>query len=414
VDQPDFALRHIPFFEALATSTEEDSDWPATSAGLVVLRFVDAWLEEGPSVATADAWGLHAVRSAISEVDTGRPVRAILTGIVDAIERATVADMGLLAPRLMAYGRALDYEAKYTLAGDVYATVIAHVHPLEDTDVAIDANMRLGFCCRMVGNLEGAAAGYGRAGQIGASVGDMMAVLHARIGDAKLAMARGNLPGAEAILDETIDRAGEQQFIELRAMALHDRGSLANSRGDFERAVRFYYEAMRDTTSPRERDRILADIAASFIELGVRSAARDALLILAATAEEQYSRWSSVLNLLTIAALDRCEPVFEQYRRELADVELPTRLQADYYLYVGRGYRIFGRDDAARASFEKAIEVAARFGLNQVVFDAELALTDLVLGRRASAREKGTAQAPDAVRDVVRALGEMKVAAGVG
>jgi tetratricopeptide (TPR) repeat protein len=271
--------------------------------------------------------------------------------------------------------------------------------------------MRLGFCSRMVGDWEGAAAGYGRAGQIGASVGDMMAVLHARIGDAKLAMSRGNLPVAEAILDDTIESAGRHQFTELRAMALHDRGDVAHRRGDFERAIRFSYEAMRGTTSPRERDRILADIGASFLELGVRSAARDALLILAATAEEQYSRWASVLNLLTIAALDRCEPVFEQYRRELADADLPTRMQAEYYLYVGRGYRIFGRDEAAKTSFEKAIEVASHFGLNKVVFDAEMALTDLLKGHRESAKE--SAQAPDAVEDVVRAIGEMRAAAGV-
>jgi tetratricopeptide (TPR) repeat protein len=311
----------------------------------------------------------------------------------------------------MAYGRALDYDGKFLLASDVYRTVIAHVHPLEDTDVAIDANMRLGYCCRMMGNWEGAASGYGRAGQIGASVGDMMAVLHARIGDAKLAMSRGNLPVAEAIFDETIERATQHQFPHLRAMALHDRGSLSHTRGDFERAIRYYYDALRETSNRREHDRILADLAASFIELGVRTAARDALLILAATAEEQYSRWASVLNLLTLATLDRCEPVFEQYRRELADAALPSRMQAEFHLHVGRGYRTFGRNDAAKECFEKAIEVASHFGLNKIVFDAEMALTDLQQGRQSTAPRP--AEAPDAVQDVVRAIVEMKVAAGV-
>lgn len=412
MDQADYTLRHVPFFEALATSDEGDQDWPAISAGLVVLRLVDSWLEEGPSVATGDAWGLHAVRSAISEVDAGKPVRAILTGIVDAIERAKVVDMGLIAPRLMAYARSLDYDAKYSLAADVYGTVIAHVHPLEDTDVAIDANMRFGFCCRMVGNWEGAASGYGRAGQIGASVGDMMAVLHARIGDAKLAWARGNLPVAEAILDETIERAGQHEFTGLRAMALHDRGALAYTRGDFERAIRFSYEAMVGTTSQRERDRILADIAASFIELGVRSAARDALLVLATTAQEQFSRWTAIINLLTIAALDRCEPVFEQYRRELADAALPAESEAQYFLYVGRGYRIFGRDAEAKVSFEKSMEIASRVGLNKIAFDAEAALTDLMMGRRMAASGH-SAPAPDAVEDVARALSDLRLEAGV-
>jgi tetratricopeptide (TPR) repeat protein len=406
VDQPDYTLRHIPFFEGLATSSEDDPDWPATSAGLVVLRLVDAWLEEGPSVATADAWGLHAVRSAIAEVDAGRPVRAILSGIVDAIERATVADMGLIAPRLMAYGRSLDYDAKYTLAADVYGTVIAHVHPLEDTDVAIDANMRFGYCCRMVGNWEGAAAGYGRAGQIAASVGDIMAVLHARIGDAKLAISRGNLPAAEAILDDAIERADENQFLELKSKALHDRAAVAHHRGEFERSIRFAYEALQGVSSGRERDRLLADIALTFMELGVRSAARDALLILTATAEEQYSRWESTLNLLILASLDRCEPVFEQYRRELSDVELPVTMQASYQLRVGQGYRIFGRLELASQYLQHAVDVASRHGLNRLLFEAEQALADLERGKEVA--EASAVQVREELRDIAEGISEMR------
>jgi tetratricopeptide (TPR) repeat protein len=338
-------------------------------------------------------------------------VRAILGSVVDAIERARAADMTVVAPRLMAYGRALDFDAKWALACDVYRTILAHAHPAEEPDVAVDASMRLGYCARMLGDLEGSAAAYGRAGQVAAAAGDLMGVLKARVGESKIALAHGNLPRAEQILDETIVRAGASDFTELRAMALHDRAAVAHRRGDYERAVRLGYEALQSTSSPIERDRLLADIAGFFVELGVRSAARDAHLVLAATAQEQYPRWVATINLLEIAALDETEPVFEQYRRELADADLPPTLRVEYHLHVGRGFRIFGKVDAARAELTKVLQLAEQHRLNDYVFTAERELSELDRGERL--RGPAAAAAPAGVQDVANALREMRETAAV-
>ena len=59
--------------------------------------------------------------------------------------------------------------------------------------------------------------------------------------------------------------------------------------------MRFAYDAMRESTSERERDRILGDLAGSFYMLGLKSAARDAFSIIAATAQEQYQIASDIL-----------------------------------------------------------------------------------------------------------------------
>lgn len=410
MSEQELSFRHVAYFEALGALDEADPAWAPVSAGLVVLRLVDAWLEEGPAVVAPEAWGVHAVRSAVAEVPEGQPMRPILAGIVDAMTEAPTADMGRIAPRLMAYARALDFEARYALAADVYGTVLAHVHPLEDCDVAIDANMRLGFCHRMLGQWDDAAASYRRAGEIAANVGDMMAVLHARIGDAKLASARGNQPAAEAILEETIARADDLQLRDLRAIALHDRAAVAYRRGNFEHTIRYAYEALEMTSSARERDRILADIATAFMQLGVRSAARDAHLILASTAQEQYSRWASTLNLMVLASLEGQETVFEQYRRSLAGAALPPATLGNYHLYVGRGYRIFGRDDLAAESFRRAAEVAERYQLNQLSFEVEAELR--TLEHRHVARPAPAAAVPEAVVDVAAAVGRIRAAVG--
>lgn len=430
------ALRHGPFFEALGEMEEGDFDWPATGAGLVVLRLVDAWLEDGPHVAAADSWGVRTVREAIAEVRTQPALRAILSSIVDAItERSVTAPAGLapstdiprqdiprrpgialIAPRLMAYGRALDFEGKWRLAGDVYRTIVDCADPSEDPDVAIDANMRLGYCLRMLGDLDAAASAYSVAGRIATAAGDLVKVLRAQIADAKIALARGNLPRAEQILERTVARARESRLDEVQGFALLDRSAVAHTRGDYERAVGFAYQALNVLGSPIERDRALADLAASFIKLGVRSAARDALLILAATAQEQFSRWAAVINLLDLEVLEGSEPRFEQYRRELAGVPLPPGLQAEYFLHAGQGYVRFGHRELARSSFAHAIDVATAHSYHQVAFRAEQALRELNDGSRPD--EPSAPAAPEAapsadVRAIADAVSEMRQLAGV-
>lgn len=410
VAEHDFSLRHLAFFQELAGMEESDVEWRAVSAGLVALRLVDRWADEGAEVLRGDAWGVRAVRSAIEEVEGNAVVRTILTSVVDAVEGKS-AEMSLVAPRLMAYGRALDYEGKFRLAADVYETLVAYSRPLEEPDLAIDANMRLAYCERMSGDLDRAAAAYARASEIAEGANDVAGVLRARIGDAKIAIARGNLPRAEEILAETADRAAEHSLTEMRALALHEQAAVAHLRKDNERAIRLAFAALQNMSNPVSRDRALGDIASAFAELGVRSVARDAHLLLAATAQEQSQKWIATINLMEIAALDQCEPVFEQYRRELAVASLPPELAAAYELYVGKGYQAFGKLDLAVESLEQARILAERHRLNQLAFEAEQQI-ELVRNQGRGSVPQGVG-APEAVQDVADAIGRMREMAGL-
>jgi hypothetical protein len=407
------SLTHLVFFEALASLEENAPGWRETVAGLVTLRLVDSWMAEGPAVADADTWSLRAVRDAISNMPSGSSCRSILSSLVDTMQALPAVRVTTLAPRLMAYARALMYEAKWALAADVHRTIIQHAHPVEDADLMIDANMQLGACYRTMAQWQDAAAAYSIAGQIAAMSGDMVNVLRSRVSEANIAIDRGNLPHAEAILDETITRAGAAPaMVETRALALHARGHVAHLRKDHELAVRCGHEALAGTSSATSRDRILGDIAASFTELGVRSAARDAYLILAATAQEQYTRWTSQINLMELAALDGQQTVFEQYRREMSTEVLPAPLSAWYFYYVAQGYRLFDRDRAAEAALSRAIDIASANQLSQVLIEAEQALEEIRAGRRPQIPRD--AREPSAsARPVAAAIRELRELAGV-
>jgi tetratricopeptide (TPR) repeat protein len=404
------SIRHLAFFEALGSLEESGTDWHATTAGLVVLRMVDAWYDEGAHVAAADAWGLTAVREAVAAMTVGDPARTILSGVVDAVATAQRADFSVVATRLSAYGRALHFDAKWRLAADVYETLLAYAHPIDESDVYINASMQLGYCLRMLGEFDQAAVAYADAGRVATSMGDVVGILRARIADARLSMSRGNLPRAEEILDDTIARAKSESLDDVAGLAMHERAIVAYDRGDFPLSIRFAYDALPRLTGQSARDRVLVDIAASFLELGVTSAARDAFLVLAATAQEQYVRWTATLNLLELAVVDTNEPAFESYRRELAAIELPANLQVSYHLQSGKGYTAFGRWERAQRSLTRAVELAAKHRLNQLLFAAEEGLRQLEVGKSAARTSVPfvPAIAPDSVADVAAAIHEMR------
>ncbi len=79
------SLRHLAFFEEVAAHEEHQAEWRAATAGLVALRLVDAWIEEGPEVAAPDSWNVRAVMKAVDAMDDGSTIPSILRSIVAAI-----------------------------------------------------------------------------------------------------------------------------------------------------------------------------------------------------------------------------------------------------------------------------------------------------------------------------------------
>ena len=271
-------LRHLPFFEEAASHEEGDAAWRSATAGLVVLRLVDAWLENGRSVVADDGWSVRNVRAAIEAMDDGTPIKSILDRVLDALHEQK-PDIHVVVKPLMAYAKALEYDAHWHLASDVYHTVLTHLHPREDTDAVVAANLRLGQCYRHLNRLDAAAAAFDTASAVAIANGDLIGTLRARIGAARILVLRGNYPRAEEILVDTIARAEGPAMSDVRSRALHERSAIASDLGNYELAVRLGYDAMRWSQSPSERDRILADIATAFMSLGVYSAARDAFLV---------------------------------------------------------------------------------------------------------------------------------------
>jgi tetratricopeptide (TPR) repeat protein len=411
-------LAHLPYFERLAELANDSAEWRSLSAALVVLRLFDSWMTAGAEVVLDDAPGLNAVRDQIAAMDFRDTTRGLLSSIVESMVAAEQPRIITVAPRLMAYGRALQHVAKWPLAADVYRTVLSYATPVHDSDTVIQANMQLGRCLRVLAEWDESLTCFAAASQVATMTDDMMSILRARIQEANIAIDRGNLPYAETLLDETIAQAKESGLQDVGATAMHDRGHLALRRGKPTEAVVWQYEAFKGVRNQMARDRVLNDLGASFVQLGVYSAARDAFLVVAATAHEQYMRWTATINLLDVSVHDRREPLFEQYRRDLESASLPPALATYYYMYVAEGYRAFDQLSLATAAITRAIDIATANQLGQARFEAEVILDGLKLDQARERQEErralqSTSWSPE-VQGIAKALHELRTKAGVG
>ena len=402
-------LRHRAYFNRLGTMKETDRAWAVTSAGLIVLRQLDERALHGRG---RDAWQIAAAREAVSHVGASSAMRLLLLQLLELADSEQAPAPSAIGPRLMAYGRALETDGEWELAADVY-TCASDVVPADvDLELVTDAVSRLAYVSRMRADWDAADQAIQRASALAGRLGDARRVLRLRLSSATVAMNRGSLARAEDILSETLTLSA---FVggDVHSEVLHARGELDYDGGNARGALAWFERALDSAPSEIGRERLLLNISAASLDLGARSVARDALLVLAVTAQTSNTRWLAVVNLLEVATLDRNELAFEGYRRELAASMLPPRTAAYFAIYEGHGYRAFGREERARASYERAAALAAEHQFEKIARDAHAAL-ETIASNVTELRPRAEAALPAsllALAAQVRALREEAIGA---
>jgi tetratricopeptide (TPR) repeat protein len=396
-------IRHLVYFEALGSLTENTEGWRRIFAGLVVLRLVDIVREAGPD-SPLDAATIQSVRSNVQSLNDTDAIKPVLLATVEAAESgATPAD---ICKSLMDYGRCLDLEANWRLATDVFETV-ADLAPSDTHPIAIDANTMLGGVARRAGEWDTSAAGYASAAHAAAVIGDTPRALKAEIGMANTHVAHGNLPAADEMLETVVAEARDNNLTEVLELALHTRSTVAYNRGKYADALQLAYDALELAPGGTERDALLGDMGTIFADIGMREAARDAHLIVSATSQSEWVVAQAQINLMELAALDGMETAFDEYARLLSASTLDVRHRAYFLLYLGQGQQRFGQLDAAARSLEAAGSFAATNGIHQVAFEAEKALSVLASEWATWPKVSQSAQSPDVPESTLRIAREL-------
>jgi tetratricopeptide (TPR) repeat protein len=406
-------IQHQVYFDTLGSMREGTPSWRSVFAGLSVLRFVDAYAAAASPLACPGWTQLHSVRVAIEEMSEGDVIRGVLTGVIDDLTTRGCVDDAVCGS-LLAYGRALDYDASWGLATDVFATVAKMVKPESNARLSVEAYVAAGGAARRNGEWEISARAYSQAAYIADTLGDRPGVLTVQVGIANTYLAKGNLPQAQSILDDVIVQAADQDLPEIQGMALHSRGAIATRKGNHAEGLKLAYDALSLTRKPSEKDLVLGDIAAMFTQLGMHESARDAHLILASTSQTKFVRWSATLNLMELASLEGVEEAFDRYARELAQAPLGAWVRSHYLLFLGEGFQRFGRIEAATEALEEAVHFAESNQIHQVAFKAQAALAAVRSTQGANVASftpPPSTWVPNDIETVVRGISDLRKAA---
>jgi tetratricopeptide (TPR) repeat protein len=366
--------RHEAFFDILATLETDSVELKSVLAGLGTMRLVDAAVEDRRLI-HADWAARRAARDAVGELSEGNPVRSVLARVLDEIDRKS--PQWRVAAALVRYGRALDFDGRWTIAASVFEIAGQIATANGAWSVAVEAKIALGGSARRAGNWKKSNDGYAEALYLASGLGDLSSTLTVRIGMANTKLALGNLREADRLLSSVVSEANAEGLDEVASDALHSLSSVMHRRGDVGEAVTTAYEALRKASKPTRKDTILADIAAYFAELGMHDAARDAHMIVAVTARHQWVRWQATLNLMELAGLDGDEASFDRYASELSTSDLAPGLKAYFLLYRGIGCLRFGREEEGRRELEEAELFASLKGIHQVLLEAQNALSGI-------------------------------------
>jgi tetratricopeptide (TPR) repeat protein len=363
-------IRHHAFFETLGDLEEKSQEWNSVFAGLSVLRLVDRFIidEERPIRPSPE---LDTSRASVQAVDTGNPARAILSRIIDVVEHHTGINEEL-GKDLVSYGRVLDLRARWNLAVDVFQTIIRSFSPREHARIIIEAATALGAAARNIGDWDTSDSAYTQAEHLSERIGDRALRLKANVGMAGSHMVRGNLPAAEAELDEVRAEAHEYNLQDVEAIALHASASVAHSKSDYTQAIHLAYRSLELTTHGSARDRLLADIGAAYAGLGMRDAARDAYTIVVLTSPHQWVRWQASLNLIELAITEGDRVSYERQLQTLDGATFDPKLRAYFLYFQALGAQRFGLGDPEQ-KFSEAQAFAEVHRLNQLAFEIESA-----------------------------------------
>jgi len=320
------------------------------------------------SGASPNELGLDGIRAWIGNAEFPGAVH-----VMNALDSLEGEDDESLIEALMRFARTLEGEALWELAGAIYRSLIRD----SDPPGRINCLLRLWQVYLNCDALDRSSRALRRAQALARKIGDRERELRAALGQATLAIYRGDLLFAKRRARRVLRLSRARDFNDVVSRSFHVACHVAQQEREFRKAVLLAHEALRHCVDPRERDRILGDMAAALMGCGALAIARDAYTTIAAEGKEALGRWTATLNLIEIASLERDSIAFETLRDQLAGQWLSPMYAAYQQLNLGMGFRRFGRLELAAEHLKNALSQAAEHGWPRIMEEARDELANL-------------------------------------
>jgi tetratricopeptide (TPR) repeat protein len=359
-------LAYEAYFDALKPLNTSTDAWKSIVAGLVVLRLVDDWLDEGVSAIAKNPANVQAVREAIARVPEKDPVRSMLCNIIDIVTQSEQAAVQTIAASMFDYGRILHNVNYWTLARDVLISLLRRAGIAQDNEITAQAARHLGRILKHLGQLDASDRMYSIAVQASSVINQHGFSLTARMGAVPNLISRGRFIEASIALDAITTDVESLGLMDYMGDVLQDRAWIMCMRKNYHAALPIYKTSLMYPSIPPATDRRLLSLGGTLVGCGYHDAAKKILIPLQEQVQEETVRSQAMINLLEIAAKERDRQAFVRYRAEL-DGNLPLpELQVHYHLYLGKGYQNFWRPMAAMEERQTALAIATEYGLHQL------------------------------------------------
>lgn len=367
-------MMDLPFLEQMARARSK-AEFDRTAAGFAAVQVYRTIRRDGYD-AKSHGDALKRIRDDLTAITSETRIHAALQSLVQVLPYWGQGGDVCVGSRavftsLLIYGRALGDEGEWNLARLVFSIVGEDSELDGETWTSAEARLMMGRASRMCADWEASRTAYARAYQLGIEAGDLSISLRARIGEANNLWSRGDFPAARQILNTTARRARESCPEVLPRVTLAIAG-VANAAGEYERAIHLAFGLLASLDDDDElRHKTLIDLAAFLTDYGLPDVASTALHIVERAAPETQVRVHARLNLFFLAARHEDEASFDALRATLSTDPLTPRQQTQYALFSAQGYRRFGKSDAALQCVQRAVELANKFELFQLMFEAE-------------------------------------------
>lgn len=348
-----------------------------------------------------DDVALAALRARLDTLSpTDREVVA-LRALADALPHWNDGGAGAFGRRLVytaliQYGQALFGRAAAKLAVAVLEIVAVHAELDGENGLSAQARLLCGFAWRTLGDWDASRQAYERAYELAWGAGELVIALRTRVGLAYNASARGDLPGARAILRSAGARAS-RMAPEVLPYVFLGQANLESISGKHEEAVALCYRAHQAAGADEEmRCASMVDLAQCLVDYGAPDVAEKALRAILRSDLDVRHKLQTRIHLLTLSATLGREAEFLALRDELVPAPFTVRQRTLYHLFAAQGLRAFGKLNDARAEAETALAVARGHSLFQLMFQAEEEVRAIEAAASAAhrVREEAPAAAP--------------------
>lgn len=390
-----------PFFTRLAAERSPER-FERAAAHLLTFELYTRVHNQG-EFSDASATAADEIRARLSGGEH-RPTEVLLCSVLAALpawgEPATARVAALAVySAWVEYAELLIGDAVFDVAAFVLRTVGAHAELDGYKGLSAQARAREGLALASQAKWEEAEWVYGRAWELGRASKHWSVAYRAQLGRVNVLRQRGNLPAAEALLQEVIS-TGPRRAPDILPRALSLRGSIAHTRGHVDDAVVWAGRALEVAEDEVIRMRILVDLASFMADVSdarVANVARQALEYVAVNATDRRVRLHATVNLLSQAVESRREDAFRALRASIPVAALTPQNTAYYWLFVAEGCRVFGIAGDRVPALDEAERVAREYGLAQLQF-----MVDAERGRESERADTLTAASEESAPPVPR------------